>query len=1105
MSCATVFKRSRPAAGQAEPQSDTIMASASPERETRQKTPIGAPHDRAEREADRVADALTATPAVRPILCAACAGGDSPCPACSASAGHLRRSSKPLANTPTAPTPAAEAALAQPGEALPEGLRRRFERRLGADLSPLRVHTGPDATRATDSLDASAFALGPHIVVAGSKYQPDTASGERLLAHEVAHVLQDEATPIVRREYHPPAPTSLASLVRNVPPGFTDAQLDEAYQRYLRGETAAADPTTWALRQTTGRPRERLVQLLGPDYARGGRAGTARPPMDVSAPAAPAGYDPARQQQDLAALQASGGALTARLGNLQYDPATGLQISAGHQAILQGNVGEVLARPLLEQALQEIRQSEPTAQLYLNVTAQLRMGDGSWTNPVLFTDGLIGVVDGRGLRVLRIAEIKSGLEGGVQGQEQVHRWIEAHSTVGLRILLPGVARSFEYSEHVREVRNLTTAPRLLIVPSDARFAGTGSGHGTTAPVIPLRLAQSSAEINYLTAANARRLLLESQARQLLETIRSQQLRPMIIASTLELQQSQTIARLQAQSAGLALVGGVLYRVGAEAENRQLTRLPLQPMQLPGAAPALPAPGGQGPLALPAGPSTGAAPALPAPTRAPPGPLQVPGIPGSVELAPGVRIPSNVINVSGQPIEVGGGRIVPPSQPVELREGDIVVRGASGGVIATDAATGRPIAAVLEGGRLYSVAPGGRVISVGEDGRAVVSRTPQLVPLTSQPVAGGTAPTAAGPSTPVRAAAGAMAIFVVANEILAPIGRNLQQQRRNIAIGRAQIDFWAQFGGNPTHAVWSITGGRQGPGVEADTEVLGSGSYPYVRSIDTAAFARTLPTLITSHRDFLLFLDMAKVLGTIFEKPTMPGFPSVEERRQPRRYYAVVDAPDRDLRQRIDVTEIIAPLGQRLLGALDTEMRSRLAALPEAERRHVFRLKSGSETPLFRSASGGQPILSDQQLLGDDPWVRALGRTQEGGLGNWFFHNQWPDRMLVAPANADAQRAAQVSAYVVKKTPSEVLDEVREAGRPILSRSPPDGEVDSFVAGPEPGGTRFGETRYYRHPNWPEPRWTAAIGELRQFWVNSRDLEPVEVEDVNRYAAGRATP
>ena len=42
----------------------------------------------------------------------------------------------------------------------------------------------------------------------------------------------------------------------------------------------------------------------------------------------------------------------------------------------------------------------------------------------------------------------------MQGQEQVHRWIEAHSTVGLRILLPGVARAFEYSDTKREVLDL---------------------------------------------------------------------------------------------------------------------------------------------------------------------------------------------------------------------------------------------------------------------------------------------------------------------------------------------------------------------------------------------------------------------------------------------------------------------------------------------------------------------------------------------------------------------------------------------------------------------------------------------------------------------------
>jgi hypothetical protein len=99
--------------------------------------------------------------------------------------------------------------LARPAGPLPDGLRQRFERRLGADLSSVRLHTGPDATRAADSLDAHAFAFGPHIVVGERQYQPHTPSGEHLLAHEVAHVLQDEATPVLRRnDGAGPAPTT---------------------------------------------------------------------------------------------------------------------------------------------------------------------------------------------------------------------------------------------------------------------------------------------------------------------------------------------------------------------------------------------------------------------------------------------------------------------------------------------------------------------------------------------------------------------------------------------------------------------------------------------------------------------------------------------------------------------------------------------------------------------------------------------------------------------------------------------------------------------------------------------------------------------------------
>jgi hypothetical protein len=173
---------------------------------------------------------------------------------------------------------------------------------------------------------------------------------------------------------------------------------------------------------------------------------------------------------------------------------------------------------------------------------------------------------------------------------------------------------------------------------------------------------------------------------------------------------------------------------------------------------------------------------------------------------------------------------------------------------------------------------------------------------------------------------------------------------NIAVGQAQIDFWAQFGGNPRHGVWVIGDRARAPeGFEADTSWLGSGSYPYVTAIDTDAFARVLPTMITNYRDYLLFLDMAKVLGTIVEEPTMPGFPNADERRAARRYYAMTNAPDRDNHVRHDVTDIIVPLGARLLGTLDESMRQSLTALPEAQRRNIFRLKKGSETPLFRSA------------------------------------------------------------------------------------------------------------------------------------------------------------
>lgn len=1002
--------------------------------------------------------------------------------------------------------PVRDAGAAPRSGTLPPGLRQDLEAHFDADLSALRLHTGAEAAADAAALGARAFAVGPDIGFAAGG--PDLASGagRRLLAHEVAHVVQ-HARGLGHGQVHlepdqatPPAPATLADYVRETPPGFSDAALDAAYQKYLRSETAAAGPTEWALRQTVGAPRERLVQLLGPDYAKGQRSGLARPPLDVSAPVAPAGYDAARQQQDLARLQAGGAELTARLGGLQFSAQSGMSIGAGHQSILQGNVGEVLARPLLEQALAEVRTQYPDAQLFLHPSAQLRIDADHWTQPLQFTDGIIGVIEPAGLRILRVAEIKSGEAGGLQGQEQVHRWIEGHATTGLRILLPGVARTFEYGPDKHEVLGMARAPRLVVVPSDARFAGPRGQHGTTAQVIPLRLEQSSAEIAYLTAATAQRLLLESQARQILAMARDQPLQPQPVENTMALQEAATIERLQHESRGLALVNGVIYRVGFSATARTLERLPLQPLQLEMGRPLADGTQSAPRAALPPGPDRGGSQRASGPSG-PGQPFAVLGMPGFAELAPGVSIPTNVINTSGRNLMVEG-RVVAPSQPVELREGDIVVRGSSARWEVCHAQTGEPLASLHEGGRFYTVVSGRSMVTIDAQGRVSVGRGPQLLPLSAEPAGPGTGAAAGTPSVAARGVAAGMGLIMVANEILGPIGRNLQQQRRSIALGRARIDFWAQFGGNPEHRVWDIEDGRAlALDDEAGTSWWGAGSFPYVYAIDKGSFASTLPTLIRTHRDFLLFMDMARLLGTIIEKPEMPDEPSADERREPRRYYAPTNAPYGSLRIMVDVTDIIEPLRDRLLSELDAAARSRLAGLDEGQRRNIFRLRRGSETPLYRSARGGQPILSDRQLLGDDPWVRTLGPELEGGAWQWMRHAQWRNLVLVAPANADAWRAAQLASYMIKETPDDVLEEVQKGHRPILRREPAEGDVMSFVAGPEPGESRFGETSYYRHPNWPDFRWTVAIGELRQFWVQARDLEPVGLAESQAYARG----
>lgn len=78
----------------------------------------------------------------------------------------------------------------RPGHELPGAVARELSMILGHDFSGVRVHHDAQAAASAAYYAASAYTVGSHIVFGANRYQPDTESGRRLLAHELTHVVQ---------------------------------------------------------------------------------------------------------------------------------------------------------------------------------------------------------------------------------------------------------------------------------------------------------------------------------------------------------------------------------------------------------------------------------------------------------------------------------------------------------------------------------------------------------------------------------------------------------------------------------------------------------------------------------------------------------------------------------------------------------------------------------------------------------------------------------------------------------------------------------------------------------------------------------------------------
>jgi HEAT repeat protein len=180
-----------------------------PDRPSRSKPPppllqrkltIGQVNDPLEHEADRVADQMMHIPAsdlsvtkAAPQLSPRCACGGG-CPKCIEEQGHSKEAGG-MVEAAAGEAPAiVHQVLRSPGQPLDTSSRAYFEPRFGQDFSWVQIHTGVPAERSARAVAGNAYTVGNHIVFGAGQFAPGTNKGRWLIAHELAHVVQQQAS-----------------------------------------------------------------------------------------------------------------------------------------------------------------------------------------------------------------------------------------------------------------------------------------------------------------------------------------------------------------------------------------------------------------------------------------------------------------------------------------------------------------------------------------------------------------------------------------------------------------------------------------------------------------------------------------------------------------------------------------------------------------------------------------------------------------------------------------------------------------------------------------------------------------------------------------------
>ncbi len=251
---------------------------------------IGRANDSFEHDADRVADQIMAgrtahpawslgqisvdAPVQRKCSCGGSGGGE--CEECKEKK-TLQRKETTTEHAGESPA-IVEEVLKTPGRPLDRNTRTFFEQRMGHDFGAVRVHTDPTAAASASAVRSHAYTVGSDLVFSAGRYAPGSTYGDHLLAHELAHVVQQTGTsrrtgilPIassgsgLEREAEGAARhATTASAMRRPSPGLTrNAMRTAALQRYETGEHTRFGETEPLLKAALGPPQLTYKIVLG--------------------------------------------------------------------------------------------------------------------------------------------------------------------------------------------------------------------------------------------------------------------------------------------------------------------------------------------------------------------------------------------------------------------------------------------------------------------------------------------------------------------------------------------------------------------------------------------------------------------------------------------------------------------------------------------------------------------------------------------------------------------------------------------------------------------------------------------------------------------------